>query len=404
MTVYSSNAKRKMNAQRDASAKQQSMTESDSAAVQKVCDALVNIDTNAAQDIVIHPHSIAGLMSEAPNSPHKIKCPYALHAVLFPLSDINLQDILNQMSDERIDMLKNLITIAKKQKRPNKEIIKQQLAIRIKNAEPGRANTENHARILSLRVFEKVESIWDTTIQELDKWSKAIGTFERLPIIESTQLDMPEQKQMWTMDELFEKLGTKKKSIFYTNKHRILQRYSERAQEIAGWFVINGRSKLFDSAHFAEYKQMYDEKLPRGRKPGTKISKETGKVIREHPTDLLGIKALEKYITEHKKLCEDASEYLGRAEAECSRATSDVYNAKNARDRAEYLNRATKVNNDVVSAQEKFDNESNKLDTANKLWKNRQRAIEDLNRAQAALQAADEQIAKFLEQTNSISK
>ncbi len=395
MTIYASGIKRKLQATQGAATKQQSVDEMDMMAIQKICDALANIDTCAAREIISQPHIISGLMSNAVKSKHHIKCPYALHALLVPLCTSDYKDILNRMSDDRIGMLKNLITMAKKLERPNKELIASWLQKRT-NVQ---TTEQNKGMLLALRILEKVEDVWDDAIQELDNWSGAIESFNRTSSAQEEQtavIPAQETNESWTINELVANLGGVTKSVFYTRKNRILNKYPERANEINSWFKTVGKTKVFDAKHFEEYKKMHDEKQPRGRKPGTKVIKKNAKTVLQQPQTLSEIKAFEAYMAKLSEMYTNAKGDLTRAEAECAEATEKATHATNARERADYLNRATSANEIVLKNQENVNDLSKKLAETKKLWKAREQAFE-------ALCVADKQIAEFLAQNKMIS-
>ena len=128
-----------------------------------------------------------------------------------------------------------------------------------------------------------------------------------------------------------------------------------------------------------------------------KTAKSDDKRKMKQPKNLADLKAFDAYVMKLKDLYEKMSACLDNSENECAKATEDAWHAKSTAERAEYLNRAMKANENVALAQQKADDAKDRLEKANNLLHDRQAALD-------ALRLAEEQIATMMAQTESMSE
>lgn len=252
----------------------------------------------------------------------------------------------------------------------------------------------------------------------------------------------------WQSDELAEKLGVSKKEFTLRKcelKKRLEKEDPESALKMQSWFMLKNRVLWFNPEHFEEMKQLFNKpkqkaakaldkvvEKPAKKRGATKKVKKTAqksvaapakkKVKRSaqktadantvqkivgadaHPTDMLGVKALEAKVAALTKM-------LKEAEARCDEILVKLSNAKPV-ERPELLHQMEQANNEVMAAEKDLDTANAlqneklaKLDAvraaeeAKRVAEEAVRAAEEAKRAaDAALADVDTRVAEFLKQ------
>jgi len=349
------------------------------------------------------------------NEKHELKCFYALHAILLALISEDTNDILKEMSNTNIDVLKKCIVIAQKRKRPNAKIVQDKLDTRSVEIAMGIAQDSvvNKGMIKTAQIALNVGVFWNEAIAELQKWSDAVDNCKKTRLEKSvepinqitvSQSDdnskTKEEVELWTTDILVEKLGCKSKGYFHTKKSEIIKNNADRADEINGWFIVRWhRPALFKAKFFDELQKLWVKgakqkpvKKVKEKVPATKpvVNKEEKQTIIKRPKTLSDVKALETYIAALRELCDNADKAVKSSEDAYADAIKEATNAKPA-DRHELLERALKANDKIAEAQATFDEFKQCLDAANKL-------LQDKKRAEEKLRNVNAEIAKVLQE------
>lgn len=359
-------------------------------------------DIEGARKLIQNPYIIYNLIQNNPiNNAHELKCFYAMHALLLMLIDDECTDILNQMSEDSINMLKQCLTIAKKHPHPNikdiEKVLKERSAAKyVKNAYDRWIN-EN--MIKSLNVSKNVHYLWDKANTELQKWFDIVAVFKRADIekvSETTETTDTAQKpivsiqnvELWTIDELAKKLGHKSKHSFEVKKCELIKRNPNRADEIQGWFVRSTTKRsplLFQAIYFKELQDLFARK-----------NKTTKKLTSKNRPTLVDMKAFETYIESLQTLCKQTIDALEIADKDYKKSIQAATSAK-PHERGKLLQDAITANDNATKYRATLDDYKACLDNATQLLQERQRTI-------AALAEIDKKMSETLHEFNQNQK
>lgn len=387
----------------------------DAAFIDSVHDCVSqSLDTKMARELLVtKTYDIFNLAQD--NEKHELKCFYALHAILLALVSEERNDILNEMSDTNIDILKKCIVIAQKRIRPNTKIVENKRDMRSAEIAMGIAQNSMvyNGMIKTAQIALNVNAFWDEAVTELQKWSDAVNNYQRPHLENSAEkidcmfekqpddnsevkenTESKEEVELWTTDVLVEKLGCKSRAAFYTKKSEIIKNNADRADEINGWFIVRWhRPALFKAKFFDELQKLWVKgakqktvKKVKEKVPATKpvVNKEEKQKPIKQPKTLSDVKALEAYIVALQELCDNAGKAVKSSEDAYADAMQKATNAKPA-DRRELLERALNANDKIAEAQATFDEFKQRLDVANKLLQEKKHAEEKLRSVNAEI-------------------
>ena len=254
------------------------------------------------------------------------QCDYIFHALFWALREKAPFKILNQLSDEKVLMLKDVIDVAKTQIRPTDQESQSASILgkdycrkneQVKSNEIQKA--QNNVVRFSAFITVTVSKYWDGAVAELEKWSDAID--ERMSSISLTsvkkvrQPNLPINPQKWELErnaalakekqqniaapvvdqepqqiiapapkeitpapqQKQEEKQDMKKTEFWSTKelseklgytkitsfHMRKLHVKETHPEILDWFSKDGRK--FDSTHFEELKAIFQERKKRSK-------------------------------------------------------------------------------------------------------------------------------------------
>lgn len=236
------------------------------------------------------------------------KSDYLLHIIFWTLRDRDCSKILKIMPDENINLLKDSIAVAKQQKYPNtdeaKKISEERKYVSLNPTLPVHQKYNNNIIRFSALINIKVADKWNTCVKELNKWDNVINGRESeiqisdtkeketpktvpAPQPEKTVIAQPTEKaietktdnsELWTMEELTDKLGYKKTKILSHAKTTCERKHPE----IKEMFVVSRKHRkhlLFKSEYFEEFKQLLKRR--------TKTIKPEKKEIQPAPDSIL---------------------------------------------------------------------------------------------------------------------
>ncbi len=225
----------------------------DTAIIKEIFDATSNCKATKACKILAEPENLRRLL--VCNKENNVACFYSLHAlfIVLALRDVNRKAFLNTMTDENINVLRELILVAKQRPLPNKEslntILKTRTARKLVPATQEYISNQN--MILSARLTTDVADWWEDATKQLEIWLNDIDNFKREKTSVSTE-------NWWSLADLAQKLGCKNLNAFYMKKCELLKQKPLLAAEINSWFAAKGQKKLFNPDCFAEFKALWD--------------------------------------------------------------------------------------------------------------------------------------------------
>ena len=334
--------KREQTAREDMAIYQAKMDKIDAEHLHQTVEALVTVNPTIARELIKNPAPILPLVE---NSGYTA-CLYALHALMVPLMGVNYTDILNEMSDTNIEILKKCISVARNHEQPEAESLNAEIARRTKEQETGKVKIDKdttrpltpeerktNARMLtSFKVTAQFtdNSVWPEVCAELQKWSDAIDGFVRVKKVNVTAPKKSEPKQdkepkdtdgetLWTINQLVDELNraglvADNKKV-YNHRANILTNdpNSQAAKDISAWFTQVGRTLLFKARFFEEYKKLFAQIGRRGQHKNT--AKPAPVETNAQPKDakqvtLLDIKGQDALLTFIIKVCEQATKDL----------------------------------------------------------------------------------------------
>ncbi|MBR4624502.1 MAG: hypothetical protein IKO56_03075 [Alphaproteobacteria bacterium] len=225
----------------------------DTAIIKEIFDASSNCKAAKACKILAEPENLRRLL--VCDKGNNVACFYSLHAlfIVLALRDINRKAFLNTMTDENINVLRELILVAKQRPLPNKEslntILKTRTARKLVPATQEYISNQN--MILSARLTTDVADWWEDATKQLEIWLNDIDNFKREKTSVSTE-------NWWSLADLAQKLGCKNLNAFYMKKCELLKQKPLLAAEINSWFAAKGQKKLFNPDCFAEFKALWN--------------------------------------------------------------------------------------------------------------------------------------------------
>ena len=362
----------------DAKIRQTAKNKTDTAIINKTLDALTKLDAKTAYELITNPSTIKGLMDL--NAKHNLKCLYALHAIVLMLIDDDMSkkfnEILNQMTDSNIGVLKQCVSIALNFPRLNIETIDKKIQERKQDASkqmiPERA-AENNAMLKSLEVSRGVndEKTWQDCHAYLQQLSDAIEHFVRDPKTpkknkKTKSNKIPKDANLYSIRDLATRLGATTVQIYNfknNNKSKTEHMFEN----------VNGHPML-KIQFFAEFEKMFN-----GRKNAVVSSKKKTSQSPEHKTQLT-LKTTEVVADGILALCERIKSELASAEEKRSSLIEDLKATTDDNVFNQILIELNEVNTTVKQKREY-------LEKADKLLKERDKALEEKKAAEQALQS-----------------
>jgi hypothetical protein len=185
-------------------------------------------------------------------------CSYALHALLLSLVSDDSSVILQQMTSEKVKVLKCAVAKARKLTQPDLVAVNQTVdncytKVRVPSLLPEYGRLKNEQTMVSGIIAKEVCALWDDAVAELDKWADTIANFQKKPCVKSDDKHI-------TLEQLMNKLGMSY-SDFRKQRSEIIKNNPGLKQKINSWFCheTGTRSKslkLFDIEHFDELQQL----------------------------------------------------------------------------------------------------------------------------------------------------
>lgn len=247
----------------------------------RACEGL---NSEAAIGLLMKPESIMGLINtdiknngSTASTTHNFPCIYALHAIILILINDSRRKILNQMNEKQLQGLQQCINVATKYGRPQVDKILGRLTSENAKEHP---NPETVSFLnKQLTIFQFVNDDWGDVVTELKKWSKSVdkriaGKDEN----ESETAEVADETQMYSLQELEEKMGYQSYIKFAQDRKRITEIYPYTRK----WFVKKGTRVLFQSEHSAEFakllKNIQTESKPEKTEKAVKSQNNTGEL------------------------------------------------------------------------------------------------------------------------------
>lgn len=283
--------------------------------------ALSNFDASKARKFIMSPKTIMDFIT----GQHNIACPYLLHAILMALANENHYQILNEMSDSDIEILKQCVDFVTKRKFSiDPTIINAQIETRKNKQLTLSVNQllDNELVITSLMISRKVISSWSDADRVLKQWADAIETFTKVKTNTHTQTNPThvaetksnEPGDLLNYKQLAKQLGNVKeinvynhitRQIFGARSRLLHEKNQNNISEIRNWFVKIKRgcyvTYMLHAEHFDEYKQLFEQRTTRTKKHPVDDSK--------HLTQL-DIKSAETSLAALVKLYDQAAQDL----------------------------------------------------------------------------------------------
>lgn len=299
-------------------AEQKAIAQNDALEITEILTALQTFDVEKAQELVKKPNALKALIQKE----NGLVCLYAVHAVMLALIGTDCTSILNDMTDEDIVVLKECISTVNTLPCPTKSSIDSQTNQRIVMKKTGLTiplDTNGQGRKLSqnelwvndqmlklLRIYTSVHDLWQDSVSELNKWSNAIATFQRVPANQNIiQKYSPAQiTTVWKTEDLASFIGVNPYLIRKAN-------YSLPKNLKNTWFGGHGRGRIFFEKYKQEYKNWFisnprrSAQIESQNKQIPVVEPETKPVIAK-PKTLLDVKAAETKLRAVIKLFPDA--------------------------------------------------------------------------------------------------
>lgn len=218
------------------------------------------------------------------------KSNYLLHIIFWTLRDKDCSQILKTMPDENINLLKDAIAVAKRQQCPNTDdatkISEERKYVSLSPTLPMHEKYKNNIIRFSALINLKVADKWNTCVKELNKWDNVINGREAeiqisdtkeeketpktvpAPQPEKTVIAQPAEKpvetqtdssELWTMEELTDKLGYKKTKILSHAKTTCERKHPE----VKEMFIVSRNHRkhlLFKSEYFEDFKRLLNRR------------------------------------------------------------------------------------------------------------------------------------------------
>ena len=377
-------------------------------------DILGKFDAEKARCLIMQPENLINLIQNSKHDKHELTCFYAVHAILLALVEYECAEILSQMPDYNIETLKQCIAVVKKHPRPDAELIENMINERLIGCHSGTDHEDwiNDNMIKSLKIAKNIECMWDDAVAELQRWDKGIGVFKRSEpvqelIKELASKEVKEEPELWSMDELAAKLGSKSKNAFQVKKCAIIKAHPDRADEINNWFVRGfgaGKPMLFKPGYFKQLQSLWGKKTAQKNvtkqndanmktdvKPCIKeLATDVKTDVKGAPVTLVDLKGFEAYIKVLQELCKNTEIQVRDAESEYAKIAEKIPTA-DSDTRRDLLERALAADKVAEKHRAALADCQTRLDCANNL-------LQDRNRAMAEINAANAKIAQILQE------
>ena len=428
---------------RESAAKQQAnMDKKDAEKIRETLDALLNFDSIKAREIIKNPRDIASLMQLN----RGLVCIYVMHAVAIALVSENCSEVLNEMSDDDIATLRKCISGAKQLKRPNAALTESAIQERQERRESGKIKLskngetrnmtpyeywENEVMLKSMAIYQKVNAgtFWQDAIDQLQRWTDAIETFERadkmkMKIINTEPVKKVEKAKvkakkmaklmLLTIKQLSDKLNaaglesTPKKIQHHVE--RCLAKGGDIANKIKTWFVFEETAKcakgfIADENYFEQYKKEFASIRAYHRKPKAKqqepvVAESPKPAEPDTPKTMLDVRAMDAFLTSLIELYEKANDDMEAAKQKRKSIATQI-NAETDEEKIEKMtNELADINAEVKQHKSVVD----QLSRAKALADKKNQALDAKNAAERALRDAEvsfnsvvEEIAAFIE-------
>ena len=254
----------------------------DAEQIDNILSALSKFDATKAREFVKAPGVLTPLITvKGKNCTHNLTCLYAWHAVLLTLFDKDHTEILNEMSDTDIALLKQGLDTVATYQCPDLKSLNKNIAIRANQLKTGKkeidVNTyrnmsaeeraENKYMLKAMKINKEVATCWSDASAELKKWQTSIDNFKREPkVVEQVIIDTPkEDSALWTIAQLADAL-TKELGKTVTPKQVKLHNHRNLKSQLDKYFVGNTKSRRFKSEFFGEYKDSMSDKTAKSVK------------------------------------------------------------------------------------------------------------------------------------------
>ena len=376
---------------KSAIAAQMSRNINDADKITQTLSALLEFNATKARELIKNPCDLRTLI----NKETGLTCIYAMHAIAFALVGENCAEILNEMTDAGIAILKQCISDAKKIKRPNIDSVEMYRSARLEmqkthkniiNTETGETREMtsheiwvNDQELKSLFVYTKVYDWWDDAVVQLDIWSNAIDNFVRTvpekieqqpqqmapaPAPVATESAAPAKKLLST-DELMKLLGIKKGKFQQTN------RQMTKEQDTIWFTCRRGVNRKFRVKFLEEYTAWFKSvKVPAQKTSVKPVAKQPRKI-----SNMLDVKALEAALAAIVEMGKNSGKELNTATS-MRKAVQDAIFNETDEDKIAKLSAELTHTNDIVKEKKSVYEQFNR---ANDLYTKLCRAQKSLN-------------------------
>ena len=369
--------------------------------ISSVYDAIHCLNADIARSVITEPCKLEGLLTN--DTKHEIVCFYALHALMAPLcaENVDYTDILNNMNDQDIIVLKQMIETAQKRTQPVRADINKILKEReVKK----HSSVINDAMIQSLKIYLEVEDVWQDLNDELVRLLNSINTFEhstKAPEKNITEPSVDKDKKQytyWTIEELMAKMGYKHRHNFNYAKKQMLKKHKRKADKIRSWFFYAGQGTgkkqlLFKSEHFKELEKLLNDNtvIKVAKQPEVK----NDEIVVKKPTDLVEIKSLETFLNVLQQSCEAAKAEWEAEEIAYKQIAGEALATEDLDKRTELIGKISNANNNIKDSKKKYESLVAQFQEAQNL-------LQERDSAEKALRETNKKITDFLSQNNII--
>ena len=369
MRLYGITSKAEQKYRKKASEQRNNMDKNDADIITSTLDALLQLDQEIARKLIMNPSTIKGLMDKG--AKHNLKCVYALHAIVAALVGSDMSEILNQMTDSNISILKDCVSIAKGSKQMSIETIDKHIQQRRNDAKKHldqQRAMENSCMIKSLQIYREVNAdLWDASCESLQQLSDTLDHFERAP--QKTLAIVPNDSSLCNMKDLAELLGT-------TDTKQIHNLKNNNKSKTDKMFVNVGNRTMFKFEYFDELKQMFEAskcvRTPKNDKAKTQKKETKATSKKQHGSGdkpakkkrktMLDVKAADKYASELIALCEQQKSARDKALADRTAIQQQIANATDDDTIAELSIKLTQANDQVKTTRTALDGVQSMLD------------------------------------------
>ena len=287
-----------------------------------------------------------------------MRSPYALHAVLYILGNIQCETFLKSLSEQDVKWLHNLINKVKGYDMPDADKTDQYAS----NSDDGNPNEVMRKRTAEMQVALVV--YWDEAYAAVKRWDKAL---QRLSKVKKHQA-MVAKEDMWSFDRLYQELSKHykdKNALIYAKCYKLSKCSPEQKANVESWFTVatnpenHKNEKMFMASYFDEFKEFLgianDAKASEQTVTPTAVVEQP--VAQEEVTvkepvaqapvqidGMAGVKALQVLVERLIVLRDAAQQSEEQANAQFNEALTNVRSAKTSAERAQLLADATNAN------------------------------------------------------------